>query len=871
MSRPISANVDKAKKVIAGERIDSKYLLDLEKKLKNERAFGLARRMLEKHQADYLNNRTPTPDETLKRKLTHELSLCTYKDPDLNPLEKLDRALEILKSLDNLDIKSKDCTKDQESLGQAGAIFKRKWELTNQRVYLDTSLAYYARGHAQGISEDPDGPVKDRGYTGINAAFVLDLLAGMETNGAEATAKAEQARKIREDIVAVVPGISDQPRKEWLMQEWWFLVTIAEAYFGLRRYEDARPWLLQAAALPDVPEWAWETTARQLARLLQLHEKNEAPAIAKDVLTEFLGNRAAGLESLLKGKIGLALSGGGFRSSLFHIGMLAKLAELDLLRGVEYLSCVSGGSIIGAHYYLEVRNLLQSKTDAEITREDYIAIVERVQKDFLDGVQTNVRVQVASEWMANAKMIYSSDYSRTNRLGELYEEQIFSRIKSSETPATEAKGAGKLLLNELKVEPKGEAPGFSPKDQNWRRAAKVPILVLNATPLNTGHNWQFTTTWMGEPPVGAGSEIDTNYRLRRMYYEDAPAPHKEMRLGYAVAASSCVPGLFEPLPLVGLYPDKIVQLIDGGVHDNQGTAALLEQGCNVLLVSDASGQMDQQDEPSKGLLGVPLRANSILQARLRESQYHELDARRRSGLLQGLMFIHLKVGLESLPVDWIDCQDLSDPITNDPLLPYGIQRKVQQKLAAIRTDLDSFSETEAYALMTSAYRMTEYALRDSLSSLGFETSASASTQWTFLELEDEMRKPGSNTPLLRQLRVADKLFLKIWLLSKPLQLAGILILAALLALLAFMSYVWWSVPLSTTWGKITSVLFTLALGATAWNLIAKIVHYRKTAEEILVGIGMVFLGSFLAKIHLKVFDRLFLAQGSLKELLKQTH
>jgi tetratricopeptide (TPR) repeat protein len=340
MSRPISANVDKAKKVIAGERIDSNYLLDLEKKLKNERAFGLARRMLEKHQADYLNNRTPAPDETLKRKLTHELSLCTYKDPDLNPLEKLDRALEILKSLDNLDIKSKDCTKDQESLGQAGAIFKRKWELTNQRVYLDTSLAYYARGHAQGISEDPDGPVKDRGYTGINAAFVLDLLAGMETNGAEATAKAKQARKIREVIVAVVPGISDQPRKEWLMQEWWFLVTIAEAYFGLRRYEDARPWLLQAAALPDVPEWAWETTARQLARLLQLHEKNEAPAIAKDVLTEFLGNRAAGLESLLKGKIGLALSGGGFRSSLFHIGMLAKLAELDLLRGVEYLSCV---------------------------------------------------------------------------------------------------------------------------------------------------------------------------------------------------------------------------------------------------------------------------------------------------------------------------------------------------------------------------------------------------------------------------------------------------------------------------------------------------------------------------------------------------
>jgi predicted acylesterase/phospholipase RssA len=30
-------------------------------------------------------------------------------------------------------------------------------------------------------------------------------------------------------------------------------------------------------------------------------------------------------------KLGLALSGGGFRASLFHIGVLARMAELDLL------------------------------------------------------------------------------------------------------------------------------------------------------------------------------------------------------------------------------------------------------------------------------------------------------------------------------------------------------------------------------------------------------------------------------------------------------------------------------------------------------------------------------------------------------------
>ena len=57
--------------------------------------------------------------------------------------------------------------------------------------------------------------------------------------------------------------------------------------------------------------------------------------------------------SVFRGKLGIGLSGGGFRASLFHIGFFARLAELDLLRHVEVLSGVSGGSIFGAYYYLE--------------------------------------------------------------------------------------------------------------------------------------------------------------------------------------------------------------------------------------------------------------------------------------------------------------------------------------------------------------------------------------------------------------------------------------------------------------------------------------------------------------------------------------
>src|ERR1700756_3134299 len=72
-------------------------------------------------------------------------------------------------------------------------------------------------------------------------------------------------------------------------------------------------------------------------------------------------------------------SGGGFRASLFHIGVLARLAELDVLRHVEVLSCVSGGSIIGAHYYLEVRRLLRKTPEKDIDRDTYITLVQELE------------------------------------------------------------------------------------------------------------------------------------------------------------------------------------------------------------------------------------------------------------------------------------------------------------------------------------------------------------------------------------------------------------------------------------------------------------------------------------------------------------
>jgi hypothetical protein len=47
---------------------------------------------------------------------------------------------------------------------------------------------------------------------------------------------------------------------------------------------------------------------------------------------------------------GLAFSGGGIRSATFNLGILQALAELKLLRDIDYLSTVSGGGYIGAWF-----------------------------------------------------------------------------------------------------------------------------------------------------------------------------------------------------------------------------------------------------------------------------------------------------------------------------------------------------------------------------------------------------------------------------------------------------------------------------------------------------------------------------------------
>jgi hypothetical protein len=546
------------------------------------------------------------------------------------------------------------------------------------------------------------------------------------------------------------------------------------------------------------------------------------------------------------------------------------MAELDILRHVEVLSCVSGGSIIGAQYYLEVRHLLQAKSDTEITREDYIDIIRRIAEDFPAGIRTNLRTRLFAAWFANLRSLFQPSYTRTTLLGDYFERYLYSRV-DDDNPH------GPRWLNELYVLPRGGPPDFNPKGDNWRRAAKVPILLLNATTLNTGHNWQFAVSWMGEPPLGASSSVDRNDIFRRLYYREAPKQHQRVRLGQAVAASACVPALFDPIELDGLFPSASIQLVDGGVHDNQGTTGLIEQECSVMIVSDASGQANTDTHPSSELPAVALRSNDILMGRVREAEFRELDLLNRSSALGGFAFLHLKKDLQARQLDWIGCPDPyeasqgarpgSTQSTGTPTNTYyGIPRTVQRRLAALRTDLDSFCEMEAQALMLSGYRMATADLATTLTQ--WPSTAGSAHPWSFLAVADAVSgSPGfeqEHARLMRTLAVGAFRGFKVWrlrpYLSTLLTLVSLAVVALAVGLLV-------SIRKLTPQAVVNGTLWVLA-GATCAAIgfwaIPRLFGTRKSSTVIVTGLVLVGVGWLIASLHLFLFDWIYLLAGKVR-------
>jgi len=363
-----------------------------------------------------------------------------------------------------------------------------------------------------------------------------------------------------------------------------------------------------------------------------------------------------------------------------------------------------------------------------------------------------------------------------------------------------------------------------------------------------------------------------------MYYgtpddnrDNIPAKWQSVQLGDAVGASAAVPGIFEPIVIDKLFPGHTVRLADGGVHDNQGLASLIEQSCKVILVSDASGQMQKNDYPEGGVTPVVGRTNSILQARVREAQYVDLQTRHRSRAIDGMMFIHLTKDLEAEPVSWIGAQDAW--LTKQPAddyTSYGIDRRIQMQLAEVRTDLDSFSDAEAYALMTSGYLMAEHALETEGCTPTIHFGAKPAVHWRFLGAREALTnvKSGDNERMRRVLSVSKELTVKVWRQSKVLKGIAVAAGVAAAAAVVLLFIKNWRDPIFTPrtprYWHMAAAIGVLILALALRYGTDKLLHIQKRFGEVFLGIGLMFACPFIW-LHLLIFDPIYLWIGEWKD------
>jgi NTE family protein len=548
-------------------------------------------------------------------------------------------------------------------------------------------------------------------------------------------------------------------------------------------------------------------------------------------------------------KLGLALSGGGFRSALFHVGVLARLAELDLLRKVDVISSVSGGSIIAGYYYLKVKALLEKvPVDGQEPpdREAYIRLVAEIETDFLAAIQKNMLMRIFLDPGKNARML-AAEFSNTERLAELLTTHFYQSIYQPQ-------GAGvkhdRIPLKNIPIRPIAA---------NLATGTRVPFLIINATALNTGHLWQFTSVSAGEQQTEHKADPDIGFLKKFRIDNDRLTMGQRkvlynITLGQAVAASSCVPGIFEPLQIRNLYKAAgkplNVGLVDGGLVDNQGLVSLFAENCSHIICSDASDILKPEHHPSTQFLNVALRANDILMDRIRSKSLNELF---QYGPGRFALF------------------DMGDHETRDHIFPADSEKMVRA-LTRIRTAMDSFTDREADTLMYYGYQLS----RRVLGSNGFELvqdSRLSTRNWRFIEIRDRfLNNDAHRMELLHHLEVGSRQMFKVFLLKKALPYMISLPFPIVFALLTL--YMIIRISPMVFWGLL--ICFVLVLMYTQNQRILKLMdnvavlrrikqRLLKTLVSLRLPEPFSYLMALVSWIQLTVFNRLFLRYGRIRE------
>jgi predicted acylesterase/phospholipase RssA len=265
--------------------------------------------------------------------------------------------------------------------------------------------------------------------------------------------------------------------------------------------------------------------------------------------------------------LGLALSGGGYRSAIFGYGILQGLREIGVLDRVDYLSVVSGGSWIGTPFCM-----------AEDLKWFFHA----------DPDSANFMEEAFESLLVNPLRVVEE--LALTRLSNNYISDLFGRLLA------------RTFLREY-----GDYSRFKPLcEPGLVRDGDRPFLIVNGT-VNFRRPGSFDIT----------QECFEMTRLycgsRSLGYLDSEAlcaDQKPIRVRDAIAMSGAavavhVPGIGSEVAGLGLsreianYPlDHVkpagnlpraerLDVADGGHYNNLGVESLVNRGCGYIILVDA--------------------------------------------------------------------------------------------------------------------------------------------------------------------------------------------------------------------------------------------------------------------------------------------
>ena len=251
-----------------------------------------------------------------------------------------------------------------------------------------------------------------------------------------------------------------------------------------------------------------------------------------------------------KKKIGLALSGGGYRAAAYHIGTLRALNRLGILDKVDVVSAVSGGSITAAYYALH--------------KDNY----EKFESSFIKKLQRGVLCPT---------IVYL-----------LLVLSILLLVASLVNWWLLIPEAAVLLVFWYRILPVSYFIECSYnrlffKNKKLSDFPYHPLVAINATDVSNGKLYTFSQLKMGGYPYYKNGD-----------YTTSPFDNTQFPIAKAVMASSCVPFAFSPIKISREFCKENAEvpiLIDGGLYDNQGTHKLSmlnsSYHADYIIVSDA--------------------------------------------------------------------------------------------------------------------------------------------------------------------------------------------------------------------------------------------------------------------------------------------